>query len=391
MSVAVHSEMRTALYIFGGVAVFLGILVAYDRFRGPTPVKELLPADAEVDLSAYEGSMPSSAGSPAVLILGSSHLAQSEQKHPESAFDRVTDTLAAFAPDVVAVEYLPADYPRGKGRDYRPDLDLNTYREAWGMSAAEADSIRRAYLSRSGLPDAPCRVAKAYVLAYDLVNAHYHARPYDCPDLRRFETIRGWMTHNDEHERARIGYPVARQNGIQELVPFDYQGDDTAWFIYERGYEILKRGRVDVLWSFWPVLPKIGSTIRRFERQSAPHDDQLVDMLRYSNSPEWAGLQYWMYEEVYPTVTWGGDSLGVRQTANYWLRNRRMFENLQGAIQQRGPERVLVIVGRGHKYFLDELTREAGYRWIDPREWVPDRGSTGQRPSGRGTPSRPAS
>lgn len=67
-----------------------------------------------------------------------------------------------------------------------------------------------------------------------------------------------------------------------------------------------------------------------------------------------------------------------------------MLENLQGAIQQRGPERVLVIVGRGHKYFLDELTREAGYRWIDPREWVPDRGSTGQRPSGRGTPSRPA-
>ena len=112
--------MRTALYILGGVALFLGILFAYDRSRVPTPVKELLPADAGVDLSVYEGSMPSSAGSPAVLILGSSHLAQSEQKHPESAFDRVTDTLAAFAPDVVAVEYLPADYPRGKGRDYRP-------------------------------------------------------------------------------------------------------------------------------------------------------------------------------------------------------------------------------------------------------------------------------
>ena len=92
------------------------------------------------------------------------------------------------------------------------------------MSAAEADSIRRAYLSRSGLPDAPCRIAEAYVLAYDLVNAHYHARPYDCPGLRRFETIRSWMAHNDEHEMARIGYPVARQNGIQELVPFDYQG-----------------------------------------------------------------------------------------------------------------------------------------------------------------------
>ena len=67
MSVAINSKMRTALYILGGVALFLGILFAYDRFRGPVPVKELLPADAGVDLSAYEGSMPSSAGSPAVL------------------------------------------------------------------------------------------------------------------------------------------------------------------------------------------------------------------------------------------------------------------------------------------------------------------------------------
>ncbi|WP_263789989.1 DUF5694 domain-containing protein [Salinibacter sp.] len=381
--------MRTALYVIGGFALLLGILFVYGRLKKPTPVKELLPADAEIDLSAYQGSMPSLAGSPGVLILGSSHLAQAEHTYPESAFDRVTDTLAALAPDVVAIEYLPPDYPRGKGRDYRPDLDLKAYREAWGMSAPEADSIRRAYRSRSGLPDAPCTLAKAYVLADDLVNAHYHARPYDCPDLRRFETIQSWMAHYDEHEMARIGYPVARQNGIQELVSFDYQGEDAAWFIYERGSQILKSGRVDVLWSFWPVLPEIGSTSRRFDRQSAPHEDRLVDMLRHSNSPEWAGLQYWVYEEVYPRVTWEGNSLGARQTENYWLRNRRMIENLQGAVEKQDPERVLVIVGRGHKYFLDELTREAGYRWIDPRRWLPDHDSKRQRSSGRETPSRP--
>ncbi len=44
---------------------------------------------------------------------------------------------------------------------------------------------------------------------------------------------------------------------------------------------------------------------------------------------------------------------------------------MQEAIEAQDAERVLVIVGRGHKYFLDELTREAGYRWVDPRKWLP--------------------
>jgi hypothetical protein len=97
-----------------------------------------------------------------------------------------------------------------------------------------------------------------------------------------------------------------------------------------------------------------------------------------------------LYRWGVPPVTWGGDSLGDRQTENYWLRNRRMFESIQGAVKKRDPKQVLVIVGRGHKHFLDELTREAGYRWVDPRRWLPHQDSKRQRPSGRGTPSRPA-
>lgn len=66
-----------------------------------------------------------------------------------------------------------------------------------------------------------------------------------------------------------------------------------------------------------------------------------------------------------------GDSVGAQQTENYWLRNRKMFENMQEAIAARDAKRVLVIVGSGHKYVLDELTREAGYRQVAPREWLP--------------------
>jgi hypothetical protein len=81
--------------------------------------------------------------------------------------------------------------------------------------------------------------------------------------------------------------------------------------------------------------------------------------------------QYWTYERRYPTIDWRGVEMGAKQTERYWRRNRKMFARMQDAIKTRDAERVLVIVGSGHKYFLDKLTREAGYRRVGPREWLP--------------------
>ncbi len=375
--------MRTSYLIGTGVLLLLLAVVGYEYVRGPTPVEELLSSDASINLQAYEESSPSEAGSTSVLILGTTHLRQTEHEYDEAAFDQVIDSLSSYEPDMVVVEYLPPDYPRGKGWDYRPDLELDTYAEAWHMTPPEADSIRRAHRGQNHPPSDSCTLAKAYLLNDDLVNAHYYAHSNECSHLRHFKTPRAWMNSNNQHEMTRIGYPIARQNDIPELVPFDYQGDDAEWFIYKRGSDILKSGRVWVLWNFWPVLPEIGTTSREWNLHAAAHNDRLVDMLHYSNSPEHIGLQYWAYEEVFPTVTWQGDSIGAQQTENYWRRNRRMFENMREAIERREADRVLVVVGSGHKYFLDELTRASDYRWVDPREWLP-------APSGPGTNRRPS-
>ena len=103
----------------------------------------------------------------------------------------------------------------------------------------------------------------------------------------------------------------------------------------------MKSGKVWALWSFWPIVPHIG-------------------------------LQYWTYEEKIRAIDWQGVDMGAEQTKRYWRRNRKMFGRMQEAIEAQDPERVLVIVGSGHKYFLDELTREADYRWMNPREWLPE-------------------
>lgn len=351
---------------------------------GPTPVEELVPSDTAVDLRAYQQSMPLAAGSTSVLILGTPHLAQSD-RYPPAETDRVAETLSDYNPDMLVVEYLPPDHPRGKGRDYRPDLNLDALAARWDLSFAEADSLRRAYRAGENRPERPCRLAKAHVLSYDLANAHYHAHSRECPDLREAEQVREHFDWLEQGETARVGYPIARPNGIRRLVPFDYRGADVRWFIQPKILDAMKSGKVWALWSFWPVVPRVGST---YQEPRAHRDDPAcyADALRFYNSPEHIGLQYWTYEEKIRDIDWQGADVGAEQTKRYWRRNRKMFGRMQEAIEKQDAERVLVIVGSGHKYFLDELTREAGYRWIDPREWLPESCAEGED-SGESTPT----
>ncbi|MDZ7681037.1 MAG: DUF5694 domain-containing protein [Fodinibius sp.] len=169
-----------------------------------------------------------------------------------------------------------------------------------------------------------------------------------------------------------MGHPIADASGVREITAFDYQGDDAKWFIGKLAIDELKSGRIDALYTFWPMMPKVGSIRGEY---SARYDqmNNYINELYEKNSPEHIGLQYWVYEQKMPTMIWDGDSVGSRQTKNYWLRNKKMFANVRDAIEEKNATRALIIVGSGHKYFLDELVRKSDYRWVDPREWLPAR------------------
>jgi hypothetical protein len=353
------------------VLVLLTLPLGCRTIDGPTPVDKLVPADTALSLQTYDGSMPSGTDSTSVLILGTPHLAQSDRGYSQREIDRVTEALSAYNPDMLVVEYLPPDHPRGKGRDYRPALNLDSLASAWNLPVEKADSLRRAHRTGEGRPDRPCRLAKAYVLNDDLANAHYYAQPNACSDLSRVDPLREHFDVLDQGETARVGYPVARSNNPRRLVPFDYRGADVRWFIQYALLDAVKSGKVWALWDFWPVVPRIGSTYQEGRSHREGHRDCYADILRFDNSPEWIGLQYWTYEERIQSIDWSGLDMGAEQVEHYWRRNRKMFGRMQDAIEARDADRVLVIVGSGHKYFLDELTREAGYRWVDPREWLP--------------------
>lgn len=360
--------MRKVLYLFLGLLLAIAGFVGWSIFKEPAPVEELLSEEAEVDLNFYEESAPQKEGRPSVLVLGTAHLAQQKQEYGSDEIQKVRDSLAEYEPDMVVVEYLSPDYPEGKGRDYRPDLDLDEYSEDWGMSYEEADSLIEQYQNGNEGYRADCKLAMAYFLKRDFVNAAYHRPEEGCQQFQNKEELSDWLERNERHEMSRFGYPIAGNQAIKELVSFDYQGEDAEWFIHQTFNEVLEEWRLGALYNFMPMMPYIGKMER--ERPTHKTEKGLADALHYFNSPEHIGYQYWVYEEQFPLIDY--TKAGKRQTENYWLRNEKMFGYMEQAIKKNEADRVLVIVGAGHKYFLDELVQEADYRWVDPRDWFPD-------------------
>lgn len=359
-----------ALVVIAAAAVW--VLRLLDE---PAPVEQLLTDDATIDLADYRGSMPESDDRPAILILGSAHLAQADYGFTATEYDQVTQALARFGPDLVAVEYLPPDWPDGRGRDYRPELDLDAYAASWDMTIPDAQTrVERARNERPRI-EQPCMLGRAHLLTGDLVNAYYVWDSHGCDEPTADADLADWWRRMSEHELARIAAPVARASDVNALTSFDDQGKDTQWFLQE---EVLTFEAVTSPRDLWHMLPAVNPRTRQFEAHIERHDDRLVDLLDHLNSPERIGLQYWAYEQMLPGIE--VDDVGQRQLDSYWTRNQRMFERLDEAVAGRDAERVLVVVGAGHKYFLDELARDHGYRWIDPREWLPD--PSGHAPDG---------
>lgn len=308
-----------------------------------------------------------------ILIVGSDHLAQQEERTPDAELAAVVAGLRSFDPDMVVVEYLPPDWPEGAGRDYRREMDEAAYARRWGIPPDSVDERRAALRAElddtapTAVPEADrCRLARLHFLARDRVNALYHWLAVDCPE-EADSALADWIDHRGEHELARIAFPVARSSGVGEVVSFDYQGDDARWFM---GEDLFRQLQEEGTAAERREADSLMATIEGFRaRVAAREQGTLMASLRFKNSPAWIEAQRTLYELEMPRLTYD-DSAGSRQTANYWLRNERMFDRIDSAAAVLDPARILVVVGAGHKYFLDELAMERGYRWVDPLDYL---------------------
>lgn len=328
--------------------------------------------------AACEGAPePAEPEAPEILILGTEHLAQAETPRPDSGVAEVVDSLRPYSPDMVVVEYLPADWPIGEGRDYRWEFDDSVYARAWDVpldSAADRLAAAQAELGDVAYDEIPeprrCELARLHFLSRDRANALYYWTDAGCP-AESDSLLTEWIAHRGGHEMVRVAFPLARAAGLRGVVSFDYQGDDARWFL---GPELFDEVREEGTEAQVRRLDTLMAAVEDFRTRAAESETgSYMAASRFKNSAEWLEAQRRLYEDVMPTLTYG-DSAGRRQTDHYWLRNERMFDRIDAAAAGRIPERVLVVVGAGHKYFLDELAVRRGYEWTDPLTYLGHRG-----------------
>ena len=312
-----------------------------------------------------------------ILIFGTEHLAQRDTPRPDAEVAEVVDSLRPYRPDMVVVEYLPAEWPVGEGRDYRWEFDDSAYAAEWGVpldSAAERLAALEAELGDIAYGEIDearrCRLARLHFLTRDRANALYYWTDAECP-AESDSLLTEWIAHRGSHEMGRVAFPLARAGGVRSIVSFDYQGDDARWFF---GPELFEEIREQGTSEEVRQLDSLLADVEAYRSRAAESEEgSYMEAERYKNSPEWIEAQRQLYEDDLPTLTYG-DSAGQRQTDHYWLRNERMFERIDDAVAERRPERILVVVGAGHKYFLDELAVRRGYEWIDPLAYLGEPG-----------------
>jgi hypothetical protein len=340
-----------------------------------------------------------------IVVVGSPHLRQLDAAQRPATED-LLQHLLRYEPDLVVVEWLHPSIDRATTEAYRGLADRAGLSREWELplehigSATEAARARIASARRTDRSVAALRVelGKLHYLAGDQLNAGYQwwLAEQDGADV---DSLKRLTSNNFEgHELEVWGFPVAAARGHDYLTPFDYQGDDAAWIWDEIVQQVAlylvdrKHGLREGAPGWEPAVERFFTTLQagvggsdstwfreygsiregreflevitrwtaRRQAEAPQGDANGLTMMQGIQSPAHLATKRVMYDEVYPMISHEG--LGKRLVDNWLLRNARMADFVEQDIARLGARRVLVLVGEGHKPFLDDEFRKRGYR-----------------------------
>lgn len=232
---------------------------------------------------------------PEILIFGTGHLARTETPRSDPEVVAVVDSLRPYRPDMVVIEYLPAEWPVGEGRDYRWEFDDSAFAREWGVpldSAAHRPATieaERGDVAYAEIAEAErCELARLHFLAGDRANALYYWADAACP-AESDSLLTEWIAHRGGHAMARVAFPLARASGLRDVVSFDYQGEDARWFLGPDLFaEVREQGTAAQARQLDSVLAAVEASRSRVAETERGN---YMAAVRYKNSPEWIEAQ----------------------------------------------------------------------------------------------------
>lgn len=188
--------------------------------------------------------------------------------------------------------------------------------------------------------------------------------PFTVDEYRSFDS---GDLGSERSESVQIGFRLARRLGHRDVFGFDEQPGDgePEYFQFGRLRNWATRhGRVS-------VIDEALAFIQDFVAQDGrvQQDQSIAEILLRHNDPERDRIGH--ARAYYAMLPLGDadDQVGAEFNSYWYMRNAKMFAKV-GLVAEPG-DRVLVIVGSGHRYWLThfaELT--PGFRLVDSRPWL---------------------
>lgn len=185
--------------------------------------------------------------------------------------------------------------------------------------------------------------------------------------VEEYELYRDGGGRDDRSERSQIGFRLAALLGHDAVYGFDERGGDGGpdYFPFGRVVETAGRtGQADFIDSFMTdIEAEVAGMSAAQKRETIPasllgHND--LAKARDSHSRHYYGLL---------TVGEAEDQSGAELNAMWYMRNAKMFGKLD-LIAEPG-ERLLVVVGSGHLYWLHHLVEATpGYEYVSPTPYL---------------------
>ncbi len=323
-------------------------------------------AQAEFDPRSYRQKL---SGEPTqILVLGTLHLSGTPEGWDPAMIEPLLARLAAFRPNVITIEGLSGQslsklwqYRQVHGsaaKDYGGRLMMMAASGSvgTGMDMPEAEAEARRQLLAWPAAPTPAqrrRLAALFATAGDPNSAVVQWWRLDPAERRAGDGINAALVaqlneyDHRKNENHLIGARLAARLGLERLYAIDEQDDDV--FTPEQMTSFGER-----------VAPGIGA-----EMQAHPVFKGVMDLHNRMNSPEEAMAAYrllnkpstgrlqadleWLRVIDRPTP----GSVGRIRMAGWEVRNLRMAANIRQAAGTAPGGRVLVIVGAGHKPWIE--------------------------------------
>lgn len=183
--------------------------------------------------------------------------------------------------------------------------------------------------------------------------------------LEAYENFEPGDLREIPNEREQIGYRLAHRLGHDQVYGIDERSEAVDYFPYGKVREFANRtGRSKELEGFNNGAAALVETMGRLHA-----DAGIGHVLHWINQP--ALIQRHQSELYYGLLAYADEQEqpGALLNARYYERNARIFAKLTQVA--RPGERILVVYGSGHSYWLRHLVSQTrGFELVEPNDYL---------------------